>query len=131
MVTISIGYCALPAPIKRTQSVGVNHFPLGIAMTMAQDNYKVQFKEELYKRSQICQKHLIPKVEYFNTIPELCHRNYSTARGQTGENPPPREFLSQHFSRSLISDTCNFGGLHNMMWFHFDLVMVKCHTFIH
>ena len=57
--------------IKRTQSVGVNPLPLGIAITMAQDNYDVQFKEELYKRSQICQKHLIPKVEYFNTIEQL------------------------------------------------------------
>ena len=57
--------------MKRTQSVGLNHLPLGIAITMAQDNYKEQFKEELYKRSQICQKHLIPKVEYFNTIEQL------------------------------------------------------------
>ena len=56
MVTVSIGYCALPLPIKRTQSVGVNHLPLGIAITVAQDNYEVQFKEELYKRFQICQK---------------------------------------------------------------------------
>ena len=38
---------------------------------MAQDNYKVQFKEELYKRFQIGQKHLIPKVEYFNTTEQL------------------------------------------------------------
>ena len=58
-------------PIKRTQSVGVNHLPLGIAIPMAQDNYKVQFKEELYKRSQICQKHLISNVEYFITIEQL------------------------------------------------------------
>ena len=57
--------------IKRTQSVGLNHLPLGIAITMAQDNYEVQFKEELYKRSQICQKHLIPQTEYFNTIKQL------------------------------------------------------------
>ena len=71
MVTVSIGYCALPLSIKRTQSVGVNHLPLGTAMTMAQDNYEVQFKEELYKMFQICQKHLIPKVEYFNTIEQL------------------------------------------------------------
>ena len=35
---------------------------------MTQDNYEVQFKEVLYKRFQICQKHLIPNVEYFNTI---------------------------------------------------------------
>ena len=40
-------------------------------MTIAQDNYEVQFKEELCKRSQICQKHLIPKVEYFNTTEQL------------------------------------------------------------
>ena len=71
MVTVSIGYCALPLPIKRTQSVGVNHWPLGIAITVAQDNYEVQFKEELYKMFQICQKHLIPKVEYFSTIEQL------------------------------------------------------------
>ena len=71
MVTVSIGYCALLLPIKRTQSVGVNHLSLGIAITVAQDNYEVQFKEELYKRLQICQKHLIPKVEYFNTIEQL------------------------------------------------------------
>ena len=38
---------------------------------MTQDNYEVQFKEVLYKRFQICQKHLIPKVEYFNTIEQL------------------------------------------------------------
>ena len=57
--------------IKRTQSVGLNHLPLGIAITMAQDNYEVQYKEELKKRSQICQKHLIPKVEYLNTIEQL------------------------------------------------------------
>ena len=87
MVTVSIGYCALPVPIKRTQSIGVNHLPLGTAITMAQDNYEVQFKEELYKMFQICQKHLIPKVEYFNTIEQLklaatnessksCHRYY-------------------------------------------------------
>ena len=71
MVTVSIGSCALPVPIKRTQSVGVNHLSLGIAITMAQDNCEVQFKEELYKRFQICEKHLIPKVEYFNTIEQL------------------------------------------------------------
>ena len=71
MVTVLIGYCALPLPIKRTQSVGVTHLSLGTAVTVAQDNYKVQFKEELYKRFQICQKHLIPKVEYFNTIEQL------------------------------------------------------------
>ena len=71
MVTVSTGYCALPLPIKRTQSVGVNHLPLGIAITVAQGNYEVQFKEELYKMFQICQKHLIPKVEYFNTIEQL------------------------------------------------------------
>ena len=71
MVTVSIGYCALPLPIKRTQSVGVNHLPLGIAIAVAQDNYELQFKEELYKRFQICQKHIIPKVEYFNTIEQL------------------------------------------------------------
>ena len=58
-------------PIKRTQSVGLNHLPLGIAIPMAQGNYEVQFKEELYKRSQICQKHLIPNVEYFNIIEQL------------------------------------------------------------
>ena len=58
-------------PIKRTQSVGVNHLSLGIAITMTRDNYEVQFKDELYKRSQICQKHIIPKVEYFNTIEQL------------------------------------------------------------
>ena len=58
-------------PIKRTQSVGVNYLPLGLAITMAQDNCEVRFKEELYKRSQICQKHLTPKVEYFNTIEQL------------------------------------------------------------
>ena len=69
--SVSIGYCVLPVPIKRTQSVGFNHLPLGISITMAQDTYELQFKEELYKRSQICQKHLIPKVEYFNTIEEL------------------------------------------------------------
>ena len=57
MVTVSIGYYALPLPIKRTQSVGVNHLSLGIAITVAQDNYEVQFKEELYKRFQMCQKH--------------------------------------------------------------------------
>ena len=44
---------------KKTQSVGINHFPLGIAITMAQDNYK------------ICQKHLIPKLEYFSTLEQL------------------------------------------------------------
>ena len=71
MVTVSTGYCALHVPIKRTQSVGDNHLPLGIPITTAQDNYEVQFKEELYKRFQICQKHLIPKVEYFNTIKQL------------------------------------------------------------
>ena len=74
MVTILIALLllsALPLPIKRTQSVGVSHLPLGTATTMAQDNYKVQFKEELYRRFQICQKHLIPKVEYFNTIEQL------------------------------------------------------------
>ena len=71
MVTVLIGYCALPVPIKRTQSVGFNHLPLGTAMTMALDNYEVQFKEELYKRFQICQKHLFHKVEYFNTIEQL------------------------------------------------------------
>ena len=72
MVTVSIGYCALPLPIKRTQSVGVAlHLPLDIAITMAQDNYEVQFKEELYKRFQMCQKHLIPEVEYFSTIEQL------------------------------------------------------------
>ena len=38
---------------------------------MAQDNYEVQFKEELYKRFQICLKHLIPKVDYFNAIEQL------------------------------------------------------------
>ena len=38
---------------------------------MAQDNYQVQFKEELYKRLKICQKHLIPKVEHFKTIEQL------------------------------------------------------------
>ena len=38
---------------------------------MTQDNYKVQFKDVLYKRFLICQKHLIPKVEYFNTIEQL------------------------------------------------------------
>ena len=87
MVTVSIGYSALPLPIKRTHSVGVNHLPLGIAITAAQDNYEVQFKEELYKMFQICQKHLIPKVEYFNTTEQLklaatnessksCHRYY-------------------------------------------------------
>ena len=67
MVTVLIGYCA----IKRTPSVGVNHLPLGTAITMAQDNYEVQFKEELYRRFQICQKLIIPKVEYFNTIEQL------------------------------------------------------------
>ena len=71
MVTVSIGYCAMPVPIKRTQSVGVNHLPLGIAITAAQDNYEVQFKEELYKMFQICQKHIISKAEYFNTIEQL------------------------------------------------------------
>ena len=71
MVTVSIGYCALPLPIKRTQSVGVNHLPLGIAITVTQGNYEVQFKEKLYKRFQICQKHIIPKVEYFNAIEHL------------------------------------------------------------
>ena len=71
MVTVSIGYCALPVPIKRTQSIGVNHLPLGTAIIMAHDNYEVQFKEELYKRFQICRKHLIPKVEHFNTIEQL------------------------------------------------------------
>ena len=71
MVTVSIGYCALPVPIKRTQSVGLNHLSLGIAITVAQDNYEVQFKEELYERFQICQKHIIPKVKYFNTIEQL------------------------------------------------------------
>ena len=71
MVTVSIGYCALSVPIKRTQSVGVNHLSLGIAITIAQDNYDVQFEEELYKRFQICQKHLIPKMEYFITIEQL------------------------------------------------------------
>ena len=72
MVTVSIAYCALPIPIKkRTQSVGVNHLPLGTAIKMAQDNYEVQFKEELYKRFQICQNHLIPKVDYFITIEQL------------------------------------------------------------
>ena len=71
MVTVLIGCCALHVPIKRTQSVAVNHLLLGTAMTMAQDNYEIQFKEELYKRFQICQKHLIPKVEYFNTIEQL------------------------------------------------------------
>ena len=71
MVTVLIGCCALPVPIKRTQSVGVTHLPLGTAITMAQDNYKVQFKEDLYKRFQICQKHIIPKVEYFNNIEQL------------------------------------------------------------
>ena len=34
MVTVLIGYCALPLPIKRTQSVGVNHLLLGIAITV-------------------------------------------------------------------------------------------------
>ena len=87
MVTVSIDYCTLPLPIKRTQSVGVNHLSLGIAITVVHDNYEVQFKEELYKRFQICQNHLIPKVEYFNTIEQLklaatdeslksCHRYY-------------------------------------------------------
>ena len=71
MMTVSIGYCALLVPIKRIQSVGFNHLPLDIAITMTQDNYEVQFKEVLYKRFQICQKHLIPKVEYFNTIEQL------------------------------------------------------------
>ena len=71
MVTVSIGYCALPVPIKRSQSVGVNHWPLGIAIAVAQDNYEVQFKEVFYKRFQICQKHIIPKVEYFNTLEQL------------------------------------------------------------
>ena len=71
MVTVSIGYCALPLPLKRTQSVGVNHLPLGIAITVAQDNYEVQFKEELHKRFQICQKHIIPKVEYFRRY-QIC-----------------------------------------------------------
>ena len=52
MVTVSIGYLALILPINRTQSVGVNHLPLGKAIRMAQDNYEVQFKEELYKRFQ-------------------------------------------------------------------------------
>ena len=56
-------------PTKRTQSVGLNHLPLGIASTMAHDNYEVQFKEEFYKTSQICQKR--PKVEYFNIIEQL------------------------------------------------------------
>ena len=70
-MTVLIGHCALPVRIKRSQSVGVNHLPLGTATTMAQDNDEVQFKEELYKRFQICQKHLIPKVEYFNTIEQL------------------------------------------------------------
>ena len=93
MVTVSIGYCALPLSIKRTQSVGFNHLPLGIAITTAQDNYKVQFKEVLYKRFQICQKHLIPKVEYFNTIEQLklvatdepsktCHGYYTLSKSQ-------------------------------------------------
>ena len=45
MVTVSIGYCALPVPIKKTQSVGFNHLPLGIAITMTQANDEVQFKE--------------------------------------------------------------------------------------
>ena len=87
MVTVLISYCALPLPIKRTQSVGVTHLPLGTAVTVAQDNYEVQFKEDLYKRFQICQKHLIPKVKYFNIIEQLklaatdeslksCHRYY-------------------------------------------------------
>ena len=70
-MTVSIGYFALPVPIKRTQSVFVNHLPLGIAITISQDNYEVQFKEDLYKRFHICQKHIIPKVEYFNTIEQL------------------------------------------------------------
>ena len=91
MVTVSIGYCALPLPIKRTQSVGFNHLPFGISITMTQDNYEVQFKEVLYKWFQICQKHLIPKVEYFNTIEQLklaatdepsktCHRYYKLSK---------------------------------------------------
>ena len=71
MVTVLIGYCALPLPIKRTQSVGVNNVPLFMAITVAQDNYEVQFQEELYKRLQICQKHIIPNVEYYNTIEQL------------------------------------------------------------
>ena len=71
MVTVSIGYCALSLPIKGTQSVGFNQLPLGISITMTQDNYEVQFKEVLYKRFQICQKHLIPKVEYFSAIEQL------------------------------------------------------------
>ena len=70
-VTVSIGYCALPVPIKRTQTVGVKHLPHGIVITMAQDNYKVPFKDGLYKGFQICQKHLIPKVEHFNTTEQL------------------------------------------------------------
>ena len=62
----------MPLPIKRTQSVGVNHLLLGIAITVAQDNYEVLFKKEFYERFQIiCQKHLIPKVEYFNTSEQL------------------------------------------------------------
>ena len=93
MVTVSTGYCALSLPIKRTQSVGVNHLPFGISITMAQDNYEVQFKEVPYKRFQICQKHLIPKVEYFNTIEQLklaatdehsktCHGYYILSKNQ-------------------------------------------------
>ena len=35
MATVSIGYFALPLPINRTQSVGVNHLPLGKAIRMA------------------------------------------------------------------------------------------------
>ena len=47
---------------------------------MAQDNYEVQFKEELYKRFQICQRRLILKVEYSNTTEQHKLRQLMTLR---------------------------------------------------
>ena len=107
MVTVLICYYALPVPIKRTQSVGLNHLPLGIPNTMAWDNYEVQFKEELYKRFQICQKHLIPKVEYFNAIEQLklaaTDESSKTRHGYYNTQQVRTNFYLKFFILNIIS----------------------------
>ena len=69
-------------PIKRTQSVGTDHLPLGIAVTMAQDNYEVQFKEELQKVSNMSKTYNSQSgiFQYYNIV---TNDNWHT----TGLNP--------------------------------------------
>lgn len=67
---VQICRCAMPLPINKEKSLCVNHLPIGVALTMVQDNTEVTFKDDLQTNLK-CQKYLTPKDENINIIQQL------------------------------------------------------------